>query len=72
MLSTILNLCMLVGMLFGAGYVGAWVAEYNAKHTRHDVGNIGFFNGATGGGLVLLIALAGWWSGWVQVHGLVF
>jgi hypothetical protein len=72
MLSTILNLWMLVGLLFGAGYVGAWVAEYNAKHKRHEVGNIGFFSGAAGGGLILVFALAGWWSGSLQVRGLFF
>jgi hypothetical protein len=68
MLSTILNLLTLFGLLFGAGSVGAWVAEYTAKRTYPDVSNIGFLSGASGGGLVLLLAVLRWWSGLLDVH----
>jgi hypothetical protein len=70
MLSTILNLLTLVGLLFGAGYVGGWVAEYNGKRARHDVSNIGFFSGASGGGFVVLLAVAAWWSGWLHIKSI--
>jgi hypothetical protein len=68
MLSTILNLWTLIGLLFGAGFVGGFVAEYNAKRARHDVSNIGFFSGASGGGFILLIAVVWWWSGLLHIR----
>jgi hypothetical protein len=70
MLSTTLNLWTLVGLLFGAGYVGACAAEYTAKHTHQDLSNIGFVSGASGGGLVVLLAVAAWWSGWLHIKSI--
>jgi len=75
MLTIILNLLTLLGLLFGAGYVGSWVTEYECKRKSQNgqvplfvVGNIGFFSGASGGGFVLLLAVLLWWNGLLYVH----